>query len=127
MENVIITEERRLIWIALSEFYLDTELQKMDIVSIAHVFIESPFSLYEVKQINKYEVFPVLQENLLAITGVWTGFNEEWLIESIENSIGKRKALKNILIDGAYFLFKSMTQDYWLQVEKEYSVIKNAN
>ena len=68
--------ERKPIWVALSAFYLDTELHRTDFKHIATVIYKSPYNLDEVKTINKYEVFPVLQLNLLSVAGIWTGFNE---------------------------------------------------
>ncbi len=68
------------IWNALSEFYLDTQLQESDYVRIADIFLDSGLTIKEVKDIDKYEVFPALQMNLLGVTGEWGGFDEEWLI-----------------------------------------------
>lgn len=64
-------EERKNIWRDLSKFYLDTELEEFDFKVIANAIIENPFSFNEVKKINKYEVFPVLQANLMSIAGEW--------------------------------------------------------
>ena len=44
--------ERKPIWIALSEFYLDTELGDSDFRQIAFTILESPYSFNEVKIIN---------------------------------------------------------------------------
>jgi hypothetical protein len=66
MTDPVNIEQRKPIWIALSEFYLDTELGDSDFRQIPFTILESPYSLDEVKTINKYEVFPVLQSNLLS-------------------------------------------------------------
>ncbi len=87
MNDTLNIEERKPIWIVLSEFYLDTELQESDFRHIAFKIIESPYSIDKVKEINKYEVFPVLQPNLLSVAGEWAGFDEEWLINSITDSL----------------------------------------
>jgi uncharacterized membrane protein YukC len=57
------------IWLAPSEFYLDKELQDSDFRQIAISILESSYSFEEVKTINKYEVFPILQANILSSTG----------------------------------------------------------
>ena len=56
MKDTVNLEERRPIWIALSEFYLDTELDGSDFRRIAFTILDSPYSFDEVKRINKYEV-----------------------------------------------------------------------
>ena len=116
--------ERKPIWISLSEFYLDTELDKRDFRHIAFKIIESPYSLQEIKRINKYEVFPILQRNLLSVAGEWAGFNEKWLIEEIIKSIENRTLIKDLKIKLDYKLFKWMCKDYWIKLEKEYNIIK---
>ncbi len=125
MNETINIEERKPIWTALSEFYLDTELQKLDFRNIAFKIIESPYSFDEVKEINKYEVFPVLQPNLLSVAGEWAGFNEEWLVKSITDSLKKRNTIKKLGIESSYLTFKWMCKDYWEKLEKAYNQIKN--
>ena len=116
--------ERKPIWISLSDFYLDTELDKKDFRHIAFKIIESPYSLQEVKEINKYEVFPILQRNLLSVAGEWAGFDEKWLVEEITKSIENRTLLKELKIKLDYKMFKWMCKDYWIKLEKEYNLIK---
>jgi hypothetical protein len=124
MNETLNIEERKPIWIALSEFYLDTELQESDFRNIAFKIIESPYSLEEVKNINKYEVFPVLQPNLLSVAGEWAGFQEEWLINSITDSLTKRNSIKRAGIEGSWLTFKWMQKDYWEKLENALSKLK---
>jgi len=114
-------EDRKPIWIALSCFYLDTELQDSDFRYIALKIIESPYSLEEAMEINKYELFPVLQPNLLSVAGVWDGFNETWLIAGIKDSLAKRNTLKRIGIEVSYRAFKWMCTEYWERLEGVYN------
>jgi hypothetical protein len=113
MKKEINIEARKPIWLALSEFYLDTELQEIDFKYITEKILESPYSLEEVKQINKYEVFPILQLNLLSVAGVWAGFDEEWLIKSIIKSLNKRNKVNKLVIESSYLTLKWICTDYW--------------
>ncbi len=108
------------IWIALSEMYLDTELEGKDFASIAAKIKESPFSFKEVKRINKEEVFPVLFTNLLSVAGVWTGFQEEWLINAISQKLKKRTRFNRLLNNIPYIGMKWMFMDYWRKIKVEY-------
>ncbi len=121
MSNIPNLEERKPIWIALSEFYLDTELQESDYERIVSKIIESPYSLDEIKEINKYEVFPILQYNFLTVAGEWAGFDEEWLIKNIIDSLKRRNAIKKLGIESFYLIFKWMLKDHWRKVEMIYN------
>lgn len=124
MKETINIEERKPIWIALSDFYLDTELQESDFRHIASEIIKSPYTLSKVKEINKYEVFPILQSNLLSVTGEWTGFDADWLVKSIADSLAKRNLIKKLEIESSYLTYKWMCKDYWGELEKTYNQIK---
>lgn len=82
MEPVAI-DRRKTVWLALSEFYLDTELQPTDFDRIKLIFAQSGYSIDEIKRINYEEVAPVLIDNLLSPAGVWGGFDDDWVIETI--------------------------------------------
>lgn len=126
MKETFKIEERKPIWIALSDFYLDTELQESDFRDIATKIIESPYSIVEVKEIDKYEVFPVLRNNLMSVAGVWSGFDEKWLVERIQESLSKRNAVRKIAIEGAYLTNKWMNKRYWEKLELIYHEMKSA-
>jgi len=118
-------KNRKPIWIVLSELYLDMELKESDIIYIAKVIKESPYRLEEVKRINKYEVFPVLYQNLMSPAGQWTGFDESWLVESIQSSLENRNEAKSLAIEMGYAVLKAMFDDYWKAIETIYSENKN--
>lgn len=111
-------DDRKPVWLALSKFYLDTELQVYDFENIAKVFSESPFSMAEIKRINKYEVFPLLGGNFLSPAGVWDGFDEEWLVMNLTKRPIRQTFFRKLRTDLSYPLFKRMFVDYWKEVEK---------
>ncbi|SHG02583.1 hypothetical protein [Chryseobacterium sp. OV279] len=113
-------KERTPVWIALSDFYLDTELQDSDFRYIAKTILESPYTFEEVKTINTYEVFPVLQSNLLQPAGEWACFNEKWLIEAITAHIETKNRFKNLMIRISYEKYGWMQEDYWVRLETIY-------
>lgn len=109
---------------ALSGFYLDTELDDDNFRYIANTILDSPYTLEEVKWINKYEVFPILQANLLSMTGEWAGFDEDWLLDRITSRLRKKTNHKSISVEIGYYLFKGMCGDYWQAVERIYNDIQ---
>lgn len=122
--NSININERKPIWMALSEFYLDTELDDKDFGYIALTILKSPYNIDEVKNINKYEVFPVLQPNLLSTAGIWSGFDETWLVDKIALRIEKNIHRNNFWIELSYKLFGWMTKDNWKKIETAYDELK---
>jgi len=55
---------RKKIWVALSEFYLDTQLTNEDFDRISSIFIDSGLTIKQIKEVDVLEVFPLLQANL---------------------------------------------------------------
>ncbi len=124
MTETFSIEDRKPIWIALSEFYLDTELQEVDFINIAMTIIESPYTLMEAKKINKYEVFPVLQANLLSTAGEWAGFDETWLLDKIMTRLKTKSKFSDIGVEISYQMFQWISRRYWNKLEKAYNDIK---
>lgn len=76
-------QRRQPMWAALSELYLDVELQEEDFQRIAAVCAASKFTWAEIQQINYDEVAPVLWTNLLSAAGEWLGWDETALTAAI--------------------------------------------
>ena len=86
-------EQRRPVWDALSELFLDTELQPEDHRRIARVLSASGYSEPELEQILRLAVGPVLLANLLSVAGQWAGFDLGWLEGQILRR-GRRRWLR---------------------------------
>ena len=74
---------RRPVWEALSDLFLDTELNEVTLRSIAKCLAESRYSDKEVHAILFREVYPVCIPNMHDVAGVWAGFQTEWLEREI--------------------------------------------
>lgn len=87
-------DERRLkIWRALSDLFLDTEIDDVTFDYVARTVIETEYTPEEMYMILWGEVYPVLESNLRSVTGVWSGWSDEWLLEHIKLSDGKPTAI----------------------------------
>ena len=87
---------RKPVWLALSEFYLDTELQPADLSRIRLVFDQSGYSEQEIRQIDYEEVGPLLFSNLLSVAGEWAGFEEAALVEALAKRANKRVKTRSL-------------------------------
>jgi hypothetical protein len=83
-------QQRRPLWVALSELWLDTELSSEDLERIARVMADSGLTLEQLRQVYLVEVAPVISPNLLTVAGEWAGFDEEWLCSRIVRNLRDR-------------------------------------
>lgn len=74
--------ERRAVWIAQADLFLDTDV-RLWFAYIARVTAASKYTLEELEAICRDEVAPIVESNLLDIAGEWAGFPDEWLVNSI--------------------------------------------
>lgn len=121
-------QTRKVIWLALAELYLDTELLEEDFKRIASIFKQTRYGLNFIKEIDLYEVFPLLQYNLLNLAGEWAAFNSEWLFAGCERFYGKRNNIfYRLRIKFWNSAFYWMRRDYWKAIEKEYTATDAAS
>lgn len=110
---------RRPVWAALSELFLDTELQPEDHARISDVLVESAYSIEELEHILRAELNPVLHANMFCVAGEWEGFDLDWLAQTIlHRHTGWRRFLPRI---GAMSLIRSDWDAIRLLVTKQQS------
>ncbi len=124
-EELLIREK---VWEALSNFYLDTELDDSDYNYIFKIFIESKLSLEKLKEIDLFEVFPTLQMNLLSVAGEWGGFNKEWLNEKCSSNYKKKNNSEFRFVTKAKNkLHYWMRKDHWREIEARWEPVDSDN
>lgn len=123
MEDHII-ELRQNVWEAISNFYLDTELDASDYDYLASIFEKSDYSIEELKHIDLYEVFPTLYMNLLSIAGEWAGFNQDWLNEKCYKNYNKKESftfkMKIKILNKLHYW---MRKGNWEEIERRINTI----
>jgi hypothetical protein len=82
--------QRRPVWIALADLFLDTDV-RISYPFIARTLAESPYSIEELRKILDDEVTPVVESNLLAVAGEWAAFDEEALVQTMAKRLGKSR------------------------------------
>ena len=108
-------ENRRPVWRALSDLFLDTELQDNDLSYIARTLAESPYTLAEIETILFCELYPVCIPNMHCVAGEWSGFNYEWLEETILKHTKRSWSLSRV-----FQPFRWMIRDDWNRVKDLY-------
>jgi len=115
------TDERLPVWEALSEFFLDTELNADNYERIAAQLARSRYSEAELQDILWYEVYPACKWNMFSMAGEWAGFGEEWIMQNIAPRKDKRPR---------FFHWKpfhsGFFQDHWDAVRKRVAELRLA-
>ena len=106
------TRERMPVWSALSQFFLDTELQDEDYHHISKILARSPYSESELWEILRFEIYPACRANLLCVAGEWIAFGEEWIMERVAPRCGMRPKFRWPVLHGWIF------RTHWNKVRK---------
>ena len=113
-------EERMPVWEALSEFFLDNELQPDDYERIAQKLAVTTYTEREIEEILISEVCPVCKWNLLSIAGEWAGFNQDWLKKKISPRFGKRPRFRSLFVLRHRWLYAR----HWNKIKTRMSEIR---
>lgn len=81
---------RQAVWLALSELWLDTELDDASLERLARILWESGYPQPELEAIFRLEVAPVVWLNAWTPLGVWAGFDPDWLFEGCRRNQARR-------------------------------------
>ena len=110
------------VWQALSELFLDTDLLYQfegaagppAIEYVARMLASSPYSLDELREIELWEVAPVVMPSPYDIAPEWAGFNTEWLEKHCAPRARHRSwLLRQQVRFGFARRVRRFTNDYW--------------
>jgi len=87
-------EKRLPVWCALSDLFLDTELQSTDFDRIAGAIMRSGIGVSQAQQILQEEVAPVFVVNAFSVAGEWAGWPaasvKEWILTYLRSGSAPR-------------------------------------
>lgn len=109
---------RKPVWLALSDLWLDTELQPGDLERIGSILHESGYSISVLREIYLFEVAPIVSSNLRCIAGEWAGFDEDWLFESIIRHGRKRRPFRRFFtaMGVGKWIMTYATERHWVKL-----------
>ena len=108
MMNCQEINNRKIIWHAMSDLFLDTDVN----LSYENIVIKCASSIYfidELYEILISEVAPACSFNLYDIAGEWAGFDEEWLEQRIVKVMHRKNSFFSKLYSS---IGNSMTRKY---------------
>ena len=112
-------DNRRPVWLAMSDFFLDTELQPEDHDRIAAVLARSPYSMEELRRILYREVYPACIVNLKSFVGVWTAIDVDWIEEQVRDNLRKPWKAWGLLQWGRWMIWR-----HWFAVKRRVARIR---
>jgi hypothetical protein len=80
-------KQRSELWFALSNLWLDTELDNKDYEYIVREMKKTTYSITEIEKILFEEVAPTVYKNTYSVAGEWAEFDKNWLVDSICNHL----------------------------------------
>jgi len=102
------------VWRQLARLYLDTEHDDQDLEHMARELAASPYSVDQLREIEVWEVAPVVGMNAFAMVGAWDGFDEDWLQQQCEKRARRRSLLLRFAAPLGFRRFvRWATGDYW--------------
>jgi hypothetical protein len=104
---------RRPVWDALSDLFLDDELQPSDFEHIAQTLAASPYLLEEIENTLYGEVYPICIWNMLSVAGEWGMFDGDRLQAAI-----LRRQQRWVKIPRFLQMGRWMVRKPWQQIKK---------
>ncbi|TQV77807.1 DUF7079 family protein [Denitrobaculum tricleocarpae] len=83
MHNAEEITRRAPVWRALSDLFLDTELDETDFAGIAETIRAAGFTADQAEEILRFEVTPVFWGNMLAAAGEWEPWSQSQVCEMV--------------------------------------------
>jgi hypothetical protein len=119
MGNSLSLEERKSIWIVMSEFFVDNEIDYDREVALIDQYL-----LSDLKQIFFREVAPACGPNLMTpVPPVWAGFEPDWVVTEICSNLAKRERswADRISFEASVIYYRIRCADVWTEVEKAFA------
>jgi hypothetical protein len=79
-----LTQQEKEAYTILSELFLDTEHTQLELNHLTSSLRPLEIPVPTLEHMLRYDLFPILLPNLLSITGVWQGFDEDWLLQQVQ-------------------------------------------
>ena len=120
-------ERRKPVWTALSDLWLDTELDESDLSYITREMHASGYSIQDLRDIYLYEVAPAVYWNLLCVAGEWLGFEDAWLHDKILRSLRTRTRLGRWWIRVRRRRMTYATEHHWGELQRRVEALRVAS
>jgi hypothetical protein len=114
-----VTQEERQAYMILSELFLDTEHTPLKLHFLSRSLRGLGIPTATLQHMLRHDLFPILYPNLLSITGEWAGFDEDWLLQKVQDRRSGVGGWMKSIVDGvAWYLIGHIVQSLWDKVKE---------
>ena len=106
---------REQLWIAMSDLWLDQDLEEYQLQSIANVMRGSDLDEQELDDVFALELAPFLGANHLATIGVWDSFDQQWVCEQAQIRYTKYRWRDRV--SAAFGVTTYAARPYWNRIK----------
>jgi len=110
-----LTQQERRAYIILSDFFLDTEHTPEDLQYLSDSLRALGIPTATLHHMLRYDLFPILYPNFLSVAGVWSGFNEDWLLQNVQDRRSGGAGWMKSLVD---LMSRYFVQPLWDKVKE---------
>lgn len=116
MYNAEEIDRRVPVWRALSDLFLDTELDAADFTAIAETIRTAGFTADQAEEILQFDVTPVFWGNILATAGEWEPWSKSQVREMVCRRLRSRSQALGWLRGWVFRKLMSVVREDWLRV-----------
>lgn len=118
MTSAVLTDAEKRACTTLSRLFLDTEMAAGELDSIAASLQALNIPTSTLDHVLRNDLFPVLFPNLMSVAGVWSGFDDHWLLNQIESRRMTKPGWTRTLRDSAaWFLVGGTIVPAWNEIK----------
>jgi len=118
------SDQRREVWVALSDLFLDTQLADSRLREVAEVLVRSEYSWKELDHIFRFEVAPIVGPPPYPGVGEWRGFDPEWVCENARKRLGSPGLFARL--SAMLHLRTWMAESDWRRVKRSFEMMREA-
>lgn len=123
-----VTQQERQAYIILSELFLDTEHTPLELHYLSTSLRPLGIPAATLQHMLRHDLFPILYPNFLSIAGEWQGFDEDWLLQKVQDRRSGRGVARWMKLDGVvWYLMGHMVQSLWDKVKEGLNDGSNAS
>jgi hypothetical protein len=118
MADVLSVEEKR-VCLTLARLFRDAEVTDENVGSMAGSLSDVDLSVATMDHILRNDIFPILYTNIISVAGVWTKFDNDWLLSQVAHNRKFRKGWAASLVDSiAWMLLGGAVTPTWNRVKE---------
>ncbi|KAK6347464.1 hypothetical protein TWF718_005306 [Orbilia javanica] len=117
MTSMALTDAEKSACTTLSHLFLDTEITTEELNSITTSLRALNLPSPTLDRILRYDLFPILYPNIISVAGVWSGFDDYWLLSQVESRrMTEPSRIRTVQDSAMWFLLSGAVKPLWSEI-----------